>query len=324
MGRPTIRDVAALAGVSIATVSYVLNGTGSVSKVTAQRVRECVDELGYRINGVAVAHRTGRSRTIGLAVANITNPFLAKIAQGVHRVASTRGYAVFLVDAQDSQQHEVDGVERLADRVPEGLIWYPVGEGRLSVESFSFPTVVLGREIPGVDSVMADVERGGRLQAEYLISHEHHRIGILSGPQWSDAAELRRVGLEDRLTEEVRVVWEHSLDYSYDIPAVVGRHILSQEVSCVVTANDLQALSLLQLYSRVGLRVPEDVSIIGFDDIDTAGQLTPPLTTVQLPTRQLGATAASLVLDRIEDPGLPARREVLPVRMIVRDSLRQL
>ena len=167
MARPTIRDVAAAAGVSTATVSYVLNGTGSVSAATAQRVRDCVEELGYRANSLAVAHRTGRSRTIGLAVADLTNPFFPEFARGVHKAAITSGFGVFLIDAQGSHDIELEGVEMLSDRVPEGLIWVPVGDDILSKRPIPlpFPVVTFDRELPDFDSVNADIRHGGELQA---------------------------------------------------------------------------------------------------------------------------------------------------------------
>lgn len=324
MARPTIRDVAKAAGVSTATVSYVLNGTGSVSEQTADRVRECVEELGYRANSLAVAHRTGRSRTIGLAVADLTNPFFPEFARGVHRAASSSGFSVFLIDAQGSHEHELEGVEMLADRVPEGLIWVPVGNDILSERPvpFPFPTVTFDRELPDFDSVNADIRNGGELQAEVITSHGHKRIGIISGPQWSDTGQLRRSGLLDSLHDDVEIVWEFSLDYSSHIPDDVRAEILSHDVSCAVTANDIQAIGLLQLYRDAGQSVPEDVSVIGFDDIDLAARVSPGLTTVHLPVAELGMTAVDVLLDRIKNPDLPRQRQQLGVSMTMRSSVR--
>ncbi len=324
MARPTIRDVAAAAGVSTATVSYVLNGTGSVSSATADRVRDCVEELGYRANSLAVAHRTGRSRTIGLAVADLTNPFFPEFARGVHKAAITSGFGVFLIDAQGSHDIELEGLEMLSDRVPEGLIWVPVGDDILSTRPIPlpFPVVTFDRELPDFDSVNADIRHGGELQAELINANGHKRLGIISGPQWSDTGQLRREGLLDRLDDDVEVVWEFSVDYSSHIPDEVREAILSHEVSCAVTANDIQAIGMLQTYRDAGLSVPDDVSVVGFDDIDLAARVSPGLSTVHLPVEALGMTAFDVLIDRIKNPDMPRRREQLPVSMTIRQSVR--
>jgi LacI family transcriptional regulator len=324
MSRPTIRDVAERAGVSIATVSYVLNGTGKVSATTADRVRACVEELGYRANSVAVAHRTGRSRTIGLAIADLTNPFFPEFARGVHRAAAENGFSVFLLDAQGCDEHELEGLEMLSDRVPEGLIWVPVGRDVLSSRPapLPFPVVTFDCELPDFDSVNADVRRGGQLQAEVIASQGHRRLGLITGPEWSDTGRLRRAGLLDALPPDCELVWEFPLDYSTHIPVSVRREILRHHVDCVVTANDIQAIGLLQLYRDAGRRVPDDVSVIGFDDIDLAARISPGLTTVHLPVATLGRTAFDVLLDRIKNPDLPRQRRRLDVAMTMRGSTR--
>lgn len=318
--RPTIRDVAALAGVSTATVSYVLNGKDSVSEPTAERVRECVASLGYRANSLAVAHRTGRSKTVGLAVPDLTNPFFPEFAQGVHDAAAKAGFAVLLVDLYGSAAGEVESIEGLADRSPDGLIWCAVGE---ELAHFDFPTVLFDRQVEGFDSVQADIHQGGVLQADYLTVYGHRRIGILSGPEWSDTAQTRRSGVIESLPSSVDVVWDLALDYTAHIPPDIANAILDADVTCVVTANDIQAIGLLQLYRSAGLAVPDDVSVIGFDDIDLARLVNPALTTVHLPIGQLGARSFEILSDRIDNPNAPVRREQLPVTMVERGSLRR-
>lgn len=322
MARPTIRDVATCADVSTATVSYVLNGTGSVSVPTATRVRACVEELGYRANSVAVAHRTGRTKTIGLAVPDLTNGFFPEFAQGVHRAAANHGFAVLLLDADNSIEAQAESIEMLADRVPEGLILCLLKSDSLTGSTLQFPTVVFDHEIEGVDCIGADLFTGGRLQAAALVEHGHRRIGLICGPEWSGPAAVRRRGLLENLPDSVEVVWEHSLDWTANIPDHVETDMLRHDVTCVVTGNDMQALGVLQMYRSAGRSVPEDVSVIGFDDIDFAALANPGLSTVRLPTRDLGATAFTMLTQRIESPHMPTQHKRLDVQMMVRDSLR--
>ena len=324
MARPTIRDVATCADVSTATVSYVLNGTGSVSEPTASRVRACVNQLGYRANSVAVAHRTGRTKTIGLAVPDLTNGFFPEFAQGVHRAAADHGFAVVLLDADNSIEAQAEGINMLADRVPEGLILCLLKEDVFTDSKFPFPIVVFDHEIEGVDCIGADLHKGGRLQAEAVVEHGHRRIGLICGPEWSGPAAVRRKGLLENLPDSVDVVWEHSLDWTADLPETAVADMLRHDVSCVVTGNDMQALGALQTFRSAGRSVPDDVSIIGFDDIDFAALASPSLSTVRLPTRELGATAFGMLVHRIESPFMPVQQKRLDVQMMVRDSLRRI
>lgn len=320
--RTTIRDVAERAGVSTATVSYVLNDSGAVSADTATRVRDCVAELGYRADGLAVAHRTGRSQTIGLAVPDLTNPFFPEFSQGVYDAASKAGFAVILVDFRGSPDDERLSLEQLTDRRPEGLIWCPVGESSTDqVVPAWLPTVVFDREIEGFDSIAADIYQGGFLQGSEVVAHGHERIGIISGPDWSETAQLRRDGVLTALGQDCEVVWEFALDYSAFIPDYVADQIRSADVTCAVTANDIQAIGLLQIFRTMGRAVPDDVSVIGFDDIALARLVSPTLTTVHLPIRRLGSRAFEMLRTRIENPALPTRREQLEVQMARRESL---
>lgn len=319
--RPTIKDVAAAARVSTATVSYVLNGTGSVSEETADRVRAVVEELGYRANSLAVAHRTGRSGAIGLVIADLSNPFFPAFAQGVHSAAAEHGYAVFLVDSQNSFDDEVKNWEALAERVPEGVIWCPVGKPDHLPDTPVAPVVVFGMELEALDCVNADLHAGGALQAEAAYTRGHRRLALLTGPAWSDAAQLRRSGFVDALPDDAEVRVEFANEFNGEVPDGVLTRILSEGVTCVVTGNDLQAVSLYQACRRRQVSVPGDLSIIGFDDIEVCNLLSPPLSTVHLPKRDLGMTAVDVLVDRINNPDMAPRHDRLGVYLALRESL---
>jgi LacI family transcriptional regulator len=257
-----------------------------------------------------------------LAVPDLTNPFFPEFAQGVHTAASANGYAVFLLDGHSSEQVEIEGVNRLADRVPEGLIWCPVGDDILSDASFRFPSVVYDRVIEGFDSVCSDIRGGGELQAKALIDHGHTRVGLLTGPLTSDTARLRRQGFVQGLGTNAELVWEVELDYVDAIPPDIAKQIIGHsDVTGAATANDIQAIKLMSLYRSAGIAVPDDVSVIGFDDIDLASLVSPPLATVRLSPRKLGERSFEVLVDRIKNPDSPIVRERLSVDFAERGSL---
>ncbi len=320
MNRVTIKDVAELAGVSTATVSYVLNDSGSVSEATADRVRQCVDQLGYRANSLAVAHRTGRSRTIGLALPDLSNPFCPEVAKGVHHAARAAGFAVVLLDAFAQSELEQEGIERFADRMPEGLVWIPVGEGSWTPADIGVPVVSIDAETDEFDLVRADVHTGGRLQGELIVANGHRCVGVVSGPDWSGTARTRRDGLVGALEGHVAIEWEYALPYSAEVDHELVDRMLDSDVTCIVTANDIQAIGILKALHRGGRRVPEDVSVIGFDDVPLAELMSPALTSVRLPIEEMGRSAVDLLLSRIDEPELETREVVLPVDLVERES----
>lgn len=322
MARPTIKDVANRAGVSTATVSYVLNNTGSVSQQTASRVRQCVKDLGYRANSLAIAHRTGRSGTIGLAIPDLTNPFFPEFAQGVHASAYAAGFAVQILDANNSRDFERSEIEHLSDRVPEGLIWVPVGDTNITDTPQPFPVVVYDRDLPGYDSLAPNLFEGGRLQASLILQHGHSRVGILSGPEASDTAHLRLAGLLEGLEGNAEIVWHHSIPFTANIPDEIADAITTcRAVTAVATANDIQAIGLLRQFRAAGRSVPDDVSVVGFDGTALSDLVSPSLTTISLHPRRLGEQAFAMLQDRIRHADNPPRRIVGSVDTKLGESL---
>lgn len=320
--RVTAQDIADLVGVSKATVSYALNGTGSVSEEMTEKIIRYADKLGYRTNRLAAATRTGTTYTVGLVVPDLSNPLFPELAQAVHKAAHDRGYAVFLVDSNQSLAMEFEGIERLIDYRVDGVLWAPIKDESVEKLDFRIPIVVMDREIPGFNSVFADTRRGGRLQARYVQDKGHERIGIISGPSYSPHAMLRNSGVHDELDADTEVVWEFEQDYGHQLSEDQYREILGSHVSCVITGNDIFAIDLMKRYREAGIRVPEDVSIIGFDDIDWAELVTPSLTTIQLPKRRIGQRALDLLCDRLEQPEGSTDNIALEVSLVERASVR--
>lgn len=319
--RVTAQDIADLAGVSKATVSYALNGTGSVSDEVAARIIDYANRLGYRANKLAAATRTGTTHTVGLVVPDLSYPYFPEMAQAVHKAAHDYGYAVFLVDSNQSLAMEFEGIERLIDYRVDGILWAPIRDESVKTVDSSIPTVLMDRELSGFSSVYADTYRGGQLQAEYVQELGHQEIGIVSGPSWSPHAMLRNDGIHSAIRRGTRIVWEVQKEYGVDIAQADVEKILSGGVSCVITGNDLIAIDVLQIYKSAGIEVPDDVSVIGFDDINWAGLVTPALTTVKLPKREIGKRALELLYKMIDEPGQDDTNVVLDVTLVTRDSV---
>ena len=322
--RVTTLDIAKLAGVSKAAVSYALNGTGSVSPEVTKKIHEIASQLGYKPNRLAAATRTGRTNTIGLVLPDLTNPFFPALAQSVQSAAHQHGYSVFLVDPQNSADEELKGIERLEEHSIDGLIWCPLDDNSALKGKHSFPIVIIDRPLKGFDSVFADSFKGGQLQGEYLLQNGHREIGILSGPDRSPSARERRKGLLSVVKRHCDIHWDFQLEYSLTIPADVQTQILASKPSCVVAANDTLAVALLRLYHQSGISVPNDVSIIGFDDIDWANLVTPPLTTIKISTGDMGQASFDLLLERINNPSAKIKRKILDVETVERESFREL
>ena len=318
--RLTLHDIARDLGTSTATVSYALNNSGRVSPEVTRKVVDYAEKVGYRTNRLAKATRTGRTETIGLVLPTLTNPFFPEIAQAVHEAAKKQGYSVFLVDCQLSEEDEKDGIERLADYNIDGIIWCPLEDHSVSSVNVDCPVVLFDRPVKGYDSVFADFAKGGRLQGEHAIANGHGKIGILSGPTRSPGAVSRRKGLYKALKDQCDIAWDFSMEYGLDIPEHFQEPVAGSDVSCIICANDTLAIALLRLMKKSGKQVPQDVSIIGFDDIDWASLVTPPLTTIELPIRETGYQAFELLFHRLQEPDAKTKHVILDVNLLERES----
>jgi LacI family transcriptional regulator len=319
---PTLRDVARLARVSHTTVSHVLNGTKRVRPEVADRVRGAVEALGYRMNRQAQALRRGQSRTLGLILPDLTNPFFPGLAQAIGLAARQAGFTLTLVDSLEEVSVEAEGLHRLAEEQIAGAIWVPVGP----FEPLPFPVVLVDRTADGVDGVEADHFLGGRLQARHALELGHRRVGLLSGPPHLRSARLRREGfLAEAEQGGLEVVWEERVPFSLELTFGAKARLQKArgEVTLVVAANDLIALAALEAMREAGIGVPEEVSLIGYDDIPWATLAYPPLTTVRQPIGSMAEAAVELLLRRLEEPEGEAVQVVLPVTLVPRGSTQE-
>jgi LacI family transcriptional regulator len=321
----TLKDVAREAGVSIAAVSYSLNGGGTIGEEVRSRVRETAERLGYRPNRSAQAIRTGRSMTFGLVLPDLRNPYFPELAQSVERVARGMGYTVVLIDTRNSLGEEEEGLRHLEQRGVDGLVWCRTSMKQPIYSDFSAPMVVIGPADADCDSVTADDTKGGRLIGRHLLKMGHKSIGIISGVGISDERNDRRSGLLAEINGHAEVAWEvQTPRNTVDLEPQVVEHILRRDVTAISCGNDLIAIGVLRALRKAGRKVPEDVSVVGFDDIPWAEIVTPTLTTINQPVSEMAAAALTLLMDRLAEPDRPVRHFKVGVKLVERESVARL
>lgn len=326
--RVTLRDVAREAEVSIKTVSRVVNGEPLVNPATAARVSEVADRLGYRPNELARSLKGKASRTIGLIIADISNPFFADLCQAAEQVARDRGYSVVLGASAENVEAEREYVSILTSRRVDGLLLVPAPEGHGYLEdeqAAGLPIVALDRPAEGItsDVVMVENRAAARGATEHLIGHGHKKIAFVGDSEYIYTARKRLDGYKEALEG-------HGLDPVYRLGAGsvasaqrAANDLLSlpEPPTAFFAGNSLMTAGVLHAIEKAGLSMPEDVAFVGFDDFELLSVLRPNLTLVRQPTRELGRRAAQLLFDRIDGKGPPIPQNlVLPTELIVRES----
>ncbi|MFF7240664.1 substrate-binding domain-containing protein [Streptomyces collinus] len=341
---PTMADVARSAGVSVATVSHVLNGSRPVLPHTRQAVLDAVDALGYTPNTLARSLVTSRTRSIGLAVSAISNPYFTEILQGVEAAALEAGYGLLIADPHDDPVHERKVVQLLHERRVDGMIVAPSADPHALVDYLarhSVPTVFLDRVLTGVegaadgrvgpdgpdgpDQVCAEnVEPMTRLVG-HLTALGHRRIGLVAGlPGLSTTTEriagYRRALTSAGLPPDDDLVVSGNSESSGAERATAALLDRSEPPTALVTANNAMTIGALRTLRRRGLDVPDDIALCCFDDFAWADLFSPRLTAVAQPSREIGAQAVRVLLDRLVAPGRPARTVRLPCAFVHRTS----
>jgi LacI family transcriptional regulator len=320
--RVTLKQVAEAAGVSLATASYALNNGGSVGRETRDRVIKEAERLGYRPNLSAKAMRTGRTGTIGMVLPDLTNPFFPLLAQTVIHAARELGYSVFLTDTQGSKEAEAQSIDALIGRGVDGLVWFPIDDlPDRQPDLRGVPTIVLDRTIEGFDSVLADYAAGGKLAAKHLVEAGHRHIGIIAGPADAMSSRLRAEEASAYVEAHASVAWRVEAAFSADLDPGVVQTLLKGKATAVIAGADLIAIGAIRALQRAGRRVPEDVSVIGFDNIAWGDLCNPALTTIDMPVSEIGNEAVAMLLRRIKAPDEPRRRIVFDVALVARDSV---
>lgn len=347
----TMADVARTAGVSVATVSHVLNGTRPVLPHTRQAVLDAVDALGYTPNTLARSLVTSRTRSIGLAVSAISNPYFTEILQGVEAAALDAGYSLLIADPHDDPGHERKVVQLLHERRVDGMIVAPSAEPRELVgylRRHSVPTVFLDRRVdvhgtpdaapddagtaaapppdaPRFDQVCAESTAPTALLVTHLAGLGHRRIGMIAGLPGLSTTGERVAGYREGLAaagldHDERLLVSGNSESAGAERATATLLGLPDPPTALVTANNAMTIGALRALRRHDRCVPDDIALCCFDDFAWADLFSPRLTAIAQPSRELGAMAVRVLLYRLAEPGRPARTVRLPCAFVHRTS----
>lgn len=327
----TIRDVAARAGVSLQTVSRAINNKAEIDPETRRRVLQVAGELGYRPSSIARGLKTRHTRTIGLVVPDIANPFFAEVARGAAEVAHGRGHGVFLCNTDEHAEREADILRMLAAQRVEGLVLVSsrLDDAQLSAATESWrPVVVVNRTQParaGLGCVVTNEAQAAVEATSHLIARGHRGIAYLSGSGTSRSSLERRRGYSQAMRAAglgVRPDWHVTCAPTVDGGRQAALTLLRDcpDVTAVLAYNDLVAVGALQACRTLGRVVPRDCALVGWDDIVFAAYVSPALTTVHMPKYQIGERAMALLFDLIDSPGEAPEVATLHAALIVRES----
>lgn len=333
MKKLTLEEVAKLAGVSRATVSRVINNPASVSPDFRSRVQKVIEETGYRPNLAARTLASRRSQTIGLIIPSVTqsvfgDPYFAVLIEGISRACNLHDFtlALFLFHSED-ESHRVyeralstgllDGLIVAADKIIDPLIPQLIARQILAV--------YVGRPPDVSQTSYVDVDNisGSFLAVSHLLRLGYQRIATISGPQDSAVGIDRRAGYVKALKQRGREIDESLVvegDFCRDGGYTAMRQLLSQEPEAVFAASDTMAFGAIQAIREAGLKVPDDIAIVGFDDLPLAAQCDPPLTTIRQPVQRNGKLAVETLIEMLETAPHPPRHIVLPTELIIRSS----
>ena len=325
-----MKDVAKEAGVSTATVSRVLSGRGEVRDGTRERVAVAAEKLDYRPNAVARSLREQSTRTLGLIIPNVRNPFFTEVARAVEDAARERGYSLMLGNTDEDPEKEAEYLDVLTEKRVDGLIVSPARASVPRLEALArdrFPVVFLDRYVRNVQApvVRADGRRAVDELVGYLVDLGHERLGVISGPPetvpgrerleaFLRGAEARGVPVEDTYVKVGNFRRESGLRAMRELWE------LAEPPTAVFAANNLMALGALQALKRAGVRVPEEMSFASFDDVSWFELAAPPVTAIAQPVGELGGGAAGALLELVE--GKEPESMISEANLVVRGSCR--
>jgi len=328
----SVRDVAEHAGVSVGTVSNVLNHPMKVLPATVARVQESIAALGFIRNDAARQLRAGRSTSIGLIVLDVGNPFFTDLARGVEDRASDRGLSVILANSDDSLAREAKYLDLFEEQRVLGVLISPYGEitprlERLRERGIAAVLVDRSGDGGGFSSVSVDDVAGGRLAVEHLITQGRHRIAFVAGSltirQVADrlAGARAAAAAHPGVTLEVIEIDALTVIAGRTAGTRIANRAAADRPDGIFAANDLVAVGALQaLVMQGAVRVPEQIALVGYDDIDFAAAAVVPLTSIRQPSREIGRIAVGIMLEEAADPDLPPRQVVFQPELVVRAS----
>lgn len=325
----TIRDVAERAGVSTSTVSHVVNNTRYVSEATRQRVQDAMSTLQYQPNHVASSLRSRKTRTLGVLMPNSANPYFARILAAIESASYEAGYNVIIGNANNDQR-EKDYLDVMRSKQVDGVLLISTGNFAQSIASLQnagVPVVLVDRPAPqtDLDTVMADNHAGGYMAAHHLIQLGHRAIGCITGPDNLITSTARYDGYRQALHEAGITPndnWRTSGAFDHESGYHAALTLLQRtpRPTALFVCNDMMAIGAIRAASELGIALPDELSLVGFDNVSLSAYTQPPLTTIEQPADDMGARAVQQLLARIETPEMPYHREMLSVKLIERHS----
>ncbi|ELH0898682.1 substrate-binding domain-containing protein [Vibrio cholerae] len=331
----TMKDIARLAGVSTSTVSHVINKSRFVSDEIAERVNNAAQQLNYAPSALARSLKMNRTKTIGMLVTTSTNPFFGEVVKGVERSCYHQGYNLILCNTEGDNQRMKASINTLLQKRVDGLLLMcSTLEGeRLDVFDRypDIPVVVMdwGPILFASDKIQDNSLQGGYMAAKHLIECGHKEIGCITGPLIHHQAQMRYEGYKRALAEAgiaMNPDWIVESDFECEggYQAFEKLYQRGKLPSALFVSNDMMAMGVIQAASQRGLRIPDDLSLIGYDDVHIAKFMTPALTTIHQPKYRLGKAAVDTLLYRLENPDTTAQVVQLEPTLVVRNSVRKL
>ncbi|MEK8127566.1 substrate-binding domain-containing protein [Paenibacillus filicis] len=332
----TIYDIAKKANVSAMTVSRVINNSGKISDATRQRVKQVMEELHYVPNSNARSLVLQKTHIISLLITDITNPFYTTLARGAEDTAKRLGYKLLFGNSDENYAKEKDYVDMILSTRVDGVLFAPTGDGSAAhlqqLQKHNMPLVLLDREVPGIqaDTVLGDSKEGARRLVEHLLSLGHRRIALINGSEDVSTARQRHVGYKEALKLN-DVPYDEALVLYANYREIQNETALSQLLhlpdppTAIFAANNFLAIGAIQGLRAQGLQVPDDMSVVCFDDLGLASALNPFLTVAAQPAYQFGSLGMQWLIDRIEGRSQDEPRTIiLPSELIVRSSAAKL
>ncbi|MEK5057279.1 LacI family DNA-binding transcriptional regulator [Paenibacillus shunpengii] len=322
----TIKDVARQAGVSVATVSRVLNSAGYVHEDTRKKVEDAILALNYSPNEVARSLYKRKSKLIGLLIPDITNPYFPQIARGVEDEMRENDYRIIIGNSDENEQKELEYLQTFTQNNVVGVITLTNNPDTNTYASFSLPVVFLDRTSHDKPSVYADGWQGGRLAAEAIIAGGSREVTVMQGPAHVKPAQDRYQGALDALKEagmDYHVIQTSSFSFHNVDRLATNLFDTYPSTDGIIASNDLAAIAVIHEAVRRGRRVPEDVQIVGFDDIPISGLLSPALSTIRQPAYEMGRAAARLLINLIDNKHNMEAYIQFPVEYIERNTTRK-
>jgi LacI family transcriptional regulator len=336
MKRVTIKDVAARAGVSTATVSHVINNTRHTEDKTKQAVLQAMSDLGYQVNTLARSLRMGETKTIGLIVPDASNLFFADIARRIEDIGYKNGYSVILCNSDNDLAKQRNYIDTLIAKQVDGAIFISAGESKVGLERLSnsnIPVIVADRVVPLhlADVVLLDNERAGYIGVNHLLELGHKKIACITGPS-NLSPSMQRVSGYERALKETGILLRKDFIVMGDFTFQGGNRgmvqLMALEVrpTAVFVLNDMMAIGAVSTARRLGFQVPEDVSIIGFDDIEIASAISPALTTLAQPSRAFAEITTNRLMKKMlhSDQEWENKQFILQANLVVRESTAKL